>query len=469
MVLFFWGCAHIEPDLSPKRVDDILNSTPISVDLTLSSSELSSQLKSVRALIEKGQFDAVAIDKIDQLYYLYQVAQRISKKGSIRLPPFSRVKVKFPSFCLDPSKAAPSENEQFRWTTEKVAIPYYDKLIRITPSEYGANWEDLQELIWSLGNGSKYEDYPLHLAGILDRLDPNAKFNLPSRAKDSISGEVGAIISEKVSEVEAIESLVSLVEGKYYSYSEFAAFIQKKAKTTNSTALRLTTLADEPGVSTSVQSSSYSDQVVVFYNSTGNAANIDVSDYHLAPIDSSIQRIGLSIDVSLGNKIVSVIEAALKESIIRNSAYWYAGRLTPLEIEFIKGHPVDALNAYAQSHKAIASTWKYFGRNADRDESDAFRHFLWAGLLFQHLDESLTTDYLAAHEQILPSASAVDRASSEMDRYNNAAGLQVAKELAKRNELSLKNLEKSAYEALQLDRLRVINPKGKTSSYMGQP
>jgi hypothetical protein len=167
----------------------------------------------------------------------------------------------------------------------------------------------------------------------------------------------------------------------------------------------------------------------------------------------------------LGRSILSAIEGALKDAIVRNSAYWYAGQLTPAELSFIKDRPVEALNAYAQSRKAIFSTWKHFGRNLDSDESDAFRHFVWAGLLAQQLGDEIARDFLAAHEQLSGGAKRPDRLSAEMDRQNNVEGLKAAKYLSDQNDLSLSRLEREAYEAIMQGRLKVLQPKGKDLVY----
>lgn len=139
--------------------------------------------------------------------------------------------------------------------------------------------------------------------------------------------------------------------------------------------------------------------------------------------------------------------------------------MTPAELGFLKNHPIDALNAYAQSRRAILSTWKHFSRNSDGDESDAFRHFLWAGLLVRQLGDERAGEFLSAHEQVPPNGKLTDRISSEMDQWNNAEGMKVAKALLERGEFSLSRVEKEAYEAITQDRLKVLQSQGLGLTY----
>lgn len=159
------------------------------------------------------------------------------------------------------------------------------------------------------------------------------------------------------------------------------------------------------------------------------------------------------------------MELVLKESIIRNSAYWYNGHLTPAEQIFIDTHPLEALNAYVQAQKAMASTWKYYGRNSEDDESDAFRHFVWAGLLTQQMGEDLAREFLDSHEQLSKNSGKESVRSGEMDTYNNNQGIMAAKELESRGELTLRQLEKQAYDAIKNGKTAIIPSKGSDSIY----
>src|SRR6202043_3090235 len=94
--------------------------------------------------------------------------------------------------------------------------------------------------------------------------------------------------------------------------------------------------------------------------------------------------------------------------------------LTQAEKNLISKHPVDALNAFRLKGDALDSTQRIFGKNGWNDESDAFRHFLWSGLMANSLGAERARQFLEAHEQ------APDQPPEEfkMDTFNNEQGLK---------------------------------------------
>lgn len=144
---------------------------------------------------------------------------------------------------------------------------------------------------------------------------------------------------------------------------------------------------------------------------------------------------------------------------MRNANYWYQGRLTPAEWKLLERYPLEALDGYVQSQKAIALTWLHFARNSGDDESDAFRHFMWAGLMTRELGVSLARQFSDAHED-LHNPSKKEMRSSEMDRYNNGKGIQAELALESQGKASTGNLVDRALESLKNEELDVIRKKG---------
>jgi hypothetical protein len=149
-----------------------------------------------------------------------------------------------------------------------------------------------------------------------------------------------------------------------------------------------------------------------------------------------------------------VKKLSLADKILGELLY-YPG-LTLEEQELIKQYPRESLKVFQAKEKAESLTNKYFNRSDQNDESDAFRHFMWAGLLSKELGSDLAKKFLDAHEAG-PNNGEEERA---MDLANNREGLLTADRLRKNSQLSEDNLIKEAKLSLDQKRLIVLRKKG---------
>lgn len=88
------------------------------------------------------------------------------------------------------------------------------------------------------------------------------------------------------------------------------------------------------------------------------------------------------------------------------------------------------------------------------DESDAYRHYIWAGLLTKELGTKKAKEFLVAHE----ADPGQEEDEKNMDLYNNDRGQLAAQLLIKESKWSLKNLETMALKELQTKKLKVKKP-----------
>lgn len=133
---------------------------------------------------------------------------------------------------------------------------------------------------------------------------------------------------------------------------------------------------------------------------------------------------------------------------------YYPG-LTNDEKDLVRQSPKDAWIVFEQKNIAEESTERNFPDGDLNDESDAFRHFIWAGLLFKELGLEKAKQFLDAHEND-PKQPPSEKA---MDLANNRDGLLVAQKLIKNNKLDLKTLEREALKELIERRLTILNPR----------
>ena len=105
---------------------------------------------------------------------------------------------------------------------------------------------------------------------------------------------------------------------------------------------------------------------------------------------------------------------------ITNNLTW-AGNLTDSDKALIKKFPLDALKVYQSKRAAEESTKRLFKDNFRNDESDAFRHFVWSGLLTKKLGRERAQLFLDSHE------SSPDSPPKEvdMDKFNNSKGISM--------------------------------------------
>jgi len=134
---------------------------------------------------------------------------------------------------------------------------------------------------------------------------------------------------------------------------------------------------------------------------------------------------------------------------------YYPG-LTNAEKALIAEKPREALRVYSAMNRAERLTFKYLKRSGERDESDAFRHFAWAGLLVMELGADTAQGFLDAHEAA-PGNPADEKA---MDLANNRAGILEANRLKASGELSEGAVEARAIDALKQGKLVILKPRG---------
>ncbi len=133
---------------------------------------------------------------------------------------------------------------------------------------------------------------------------------------------------------------------------------------------------------------------------------------------------------------------------------YYPG-LTAEERKLVRKHPSEALTVFLQKQKAESATLKRFGRDAQNDESDAFRHFLWAGLLAKEIGPELAKQFLDAHE----ASGRAEDPNRAMDLANNRAGLLSAESLRKSGKLSEDELVKMALEGIANKSLIILESR----------
>ncbi len=144
-----------------------------------------------------------------------------------------------------------------------------------------------------------------------------------------------------------------------------------------------------------------------------------------------------------------------KNAASRPGRFLFYPGLTSAERKLVDQNPKEAVTVFVQKTRAELSSSRNFPVQGFNDESDAFRHYIWAGLLTKEIGAERAQLYLDAHEEnrLQPPA---ERA---MDLANNRGGILGTQRLMKNNKaFDLKALEQSALDDLRARRLVILNP-----------
>lgn len=147
--------------------------------------------------------------------------------------------------------------------------------------------------------------------------------------------------------------------------------------------------------------------------------------------------------------------SAFKKTTSRPGRFFFYPGLTSAERRLIDQNPKEAMVVFIQKTRAELSSSRNFPVQGFSDESDALRHYVWAGLLTKELGAERAQLYLDAHEENRLQSPA-ERA---MDLANNRGGILGAHKLMKDGKtFDLKSLEQSALDDLRAHRSSVLNP-----------
>ena len=136
------------------------------------------------------------------------------------------------------------------------------------------------------------------------------------------------------------------------------------------------------------------------------------------------------------------------------SKYVFYPGLNSKEKTLIDKYPKESMIVFVEKMRAEESSLRQFPTQKFNDEGDAFRHYIWAGLLTKELGSEMAQTFLDAHEEnpLQPNEE------KSMDLANNRGGILSAQKLQKENKLELKNLENQALDDLRANKLIVIKP-----------
>lgn len=250
----------------------------------------------------------------DELLEAYiQLKQQENHSTKILVPAKSQMTLDLQSFCLDSGHAIPNDFEVFKWVKRDLKIPYYKELlVRVSKGE--VTQEDAQTLFWNLQNKTYWENYPNKLKAILQKIDANVAFKLPSRLKDSAID----FLKSQIPLATEVEEAFFLAEGNYYEYKDFAQSVQDTVSKYPLEPTEELSAIPNTSLYTSIKPDGYNSQKITFYNQTNQSQEIDLADYYLQPYRKDVQRIGVAGQSQPENSnLLARLEKLLYDSMLR--------------------------------------------------------------------------------------------------------------------------------------------------------
>lgn len=149
----------------------------------------------------------------------------------------------------------------------------------------------------------------------------------------------------------------------------------------------------------------------------------------------------------------NILCKSMANSTVVGKLIFYPG-LTLAEKQLVEKYPKEALTVFVQKTRAESSASRNFPDQDLNDESDAFRHFIWAGLLTKELGTSKAKEFLDAHEANRLQSTA----EKDMDTFNNEKGMRTSQQFISEKKWSIEQLETAGLEKLRSKELRVMKP-----------
>ena len=129
--------------------------------------------------------------------------------------------------------------------------------------------------------------------------------------------------------------------------------------------------------------------------------------------------------------------------------------LCPDEVYLIVENPENFSRVHYSRKRALELTRESFGLSSIlNDESDAFRHFVWAGLLAMETSPEYAKAFTDSHE-----SCTFSDAAQEMDYSNNAAAIGWVEKMKKKGSISEKALLAEAKRLLRERKLVVLRQR----------
>ena len=301
-LLFFVSCASISrqnpsdvPQTDRQRIIEL--TTQVVEESLPDLQALQHKINDFRSRLAKAdQLTLQDWQLHDQILQAYADLQSISSDNVVAVPAHSRKKIHLQTFCLNPGVPAPVSGEKFIWKTDTTEIPYLRQIIAYGVLHPEIVQSRIQELIWNLKKGVRWESYPPDMQQILSSIDPQAYLRLPSQLKDQMASKAKNYAIDRLKEWGLWQQGEKLANGFKDQYEDIAK-IQRdlqslRSKYPLSSPEVLATIPSTP-LYADTHTYGYNSHDVTFYNPTDQPVSIDLTHYYMRSTRPDVQRMAL--------------------------------------------------------------------------------------------------------------------------------------------------------------------------------
>lgn len=341
------------------------------------------------------------------------VANELKYSGQLLLKPGFSYEFDLETFCVNAGVERPVKGDGlFLGNIEGSAKTWLPMILQNYKAK-GISQEDAQVLIWSLLSNTRFDQLSSKQQGHILKLFPDA----PIRFGNSIVEDhaknflLSQIPSEILSAKEQLDKYQEILQNTQLKFSEIEKTLSPISS--RNKALEVGWLKHEDGYYIHLEAKGYQQTRVKIYAPEGLKANTFFQPTKHVALPGEGQRLALSSSVidrykdKMNQSVKNVFGVSTKEAL------------------FILKYPLDALKIHQAAQTAIQKTWAHLNssHNYQDDKADAFRHFVWSGLVAHEIGAEKAKEYLDAHEDCPENKPAV----KSMDLFNNNKGIEYFK------------------------------------------
>lgn len=319
------GCASLQNlklNSKPVKIEELRKLRKVNIKKTaIAPQDVNIKIARYKKYLNYGPPFSKEFWKVhDELLEIYNGLKDSNSGYKIVIPANSQIKLKFRSFCLAHNKAGPSNGENFKWATKTPSIPYYEELFTYWDTHPEIYAGDIQTLIWNLGSGTYFENYPPTLQRILLEIDPEAQKKLPSKIKSQLFNIAKDLILDSVPLARDARNVYYDIKGQFYNYQHTAnRILELKSRLPFIQDTGPTQIPGTPLYS-DITNTGFSEVNSTFYNPSNNDVTIDTRKLHLEPQRDDVQPLGVfhrNDNRNSNPDLVNQLEKLLFEDLLR--------------------------------------------------------------------------------------------------------------------------------------------------------
>lgn len=342
------------------------------------------------------------------------IATELATTGKLRLRAGYSYEFDLESFCVNAGVERPVRGDGlFLGDIQGDAKSWLPTILKNYKSK-GISQSEAQILIWSLLSKTRFDQLSSKNQESLLLIFPDAGVRFGNSILENQGKEflLSQIPSELLSAKEQFDRYQEILQDTQLKFSEIEQVLSPRSS--RNEALDVGWLKHQDGYYIHLQADGYQQVHVSIYAPQGISVNIFFDPTKHVALPGQGQRLALSTNVidRYNNKV---------NQFIKDTA-----RISAAEADFISEHPVDAWKIYQAGQKAIHTTWNNLNSsyNYEDDNTDAFRHFVWSGLVAHEIGAENAKAYLDAHEDFPENKPE----SQSMDLYNNGKGIEYCRQ-----------------------------------------